>query len=92
MDTRNITSIEHDIYERKEIIDRFMTLRILNRQDAIEKIESLRLTDTRVAEVTGVKLLFSRTPFEKCTDEQIVAELQMQIEVLYGELAEIVSK
>ena len=88
MNNRRIISIEHDIKERKDIVDRYYASGILDRQDAINKINNLRLTDEKVAEITSAKLLAHRIPFRESTDEQIISELKMQIGILTEELAE----
>ena len=37
---------------------------------------------------TSARLALSATPFEQCSDEQIIAELKMQAEILIGKLKE----
>ena len=89
MDDQKKISIEHGIKERRDIVDKYRDYRVLDRDDAINKIRSLRLTDSKVREMTEIALLVKPTPFEKASNEQIVSELQMQITILMAELSEL---
>ena len=82
----DIIEIYKDIDEREKIIDKFYTYGIFDRDEAISKIQRLRLKDSRVAEVTSMKLARSAIPFDKSTDQDIINELKMQVEVLKTEL------
>jgi len=78
----NKTSMLKDIKERRQIIEKYQLTGILDREDAIQKIQLLRLTDNDVATATVTRLAVSSTPFSQASDQGIIAELQMQIEVL----------
>ena len=80
------TTILKDINERRQIIETFQMTGILDRDDAIKKIQLLRLTDNDVAAATATRLAISSTPFSQATDQGIVAELQMQVEILTAKL------
>ena len=71
-----------DIEERKRIIHEYQLTGRLDREKAIEKIKELRLTDEDVAKVTTTRLAVSSTPFSQASDNGIVAELQMQVDIL----------
>ena len=76
-----------DIAERKQIIDNYRLTGYLDREDAIQKIKSLRLTDSDVAAATNAQLLFNSTPFSQTSDQGIIAELQMQVEILVAKVS-----
>lgn len=71
-----------DIEERKQIIREYQLTGHLDREKAIVKIKELRLTDEDVAKVTTTRLAVSSTPFSQASDNMIVAELQMQVDIL----------
>ena len=76
-----------EITERKQIVETYRQTGLLNREDAINKIISLRMTDQDVAGATAaVQLSTGTIPFTQATDQQIISELQMQISVLAAEL------
>lgn len=85
MDT---ASLLQDISERQHMIEKYMIAGELDRNDAIHKIIELRNTDHEVLIATSARLTVSATPFELCRDDQIVAELQMQMEILMKKLQE----
>ena len=82
----DIDSIKKDIAERQEMINTYNNTRYLDRDKAISKIKELRATDANVAAVTAVKLAQYSVPFSQVPDENIVAELQMQVGILKAEL------
>lgn len=82
----DIDSIKKDINERTEIINTYLTTRHLDRDKAISKIIELRKTDENVAAVTAVKLAQYSIPFSEVPNENIVAELKMQVDILTAEL------
>ena len=86
MDSQKILSIENDILERKEIIEKYYSTGILDREEAIRKIRELRTEDTKVAEITAIKLFMHGIPFENANNEQIIEDLRMQVDILTGEL------
>lgn len=81
-----IDSIRKDIKERQQMINKYLTTGYLDRDTAIIKIQKLRLTDENVATVTSVKLAQYSVPFSEVPNENIVAELKMQVDVLSAEL------
>ena len=85
MDT---VSLIQNISERQNIIEKYRKIGELDRKDAITKILKLRGTDREVLLATSARLALSATPFEQCSDEQIIAELKMQAEILIGKLKE----
>lgn len=85
----DIDSIIKDINERQEMIDEYMNTRHLDRDKAISKIQELRVTNENVAAVTAVKLVQYSVPFSQVPDENIVAELKMQVGILIAELTKI---
>ena len=74
------------ITERKAIIDKYCQYCILDREDAISKIMSLRSTDNKVLEVACATTIVNAIPLENATNDNIINELQMQISILNGEL------
>ena len=80
-------SLENDIAERNRIIQLFQSTGFLDRNDAINKILSLRISDEDVTEITTANLLVRSTPFNQATDFQIVDELIMQRDILLAKLA-----
>ena len=85
MDT---VSLIQNISERQNIIEKYRKTGDLDRKDAITKILKLRGTDREVLLATSARLALSAIPFEHCSDEQIIAELKMQVEILAGKLQE----
>ena len=85
MDT---VSLIQNISERQNIIEKYRKIGELDRKDAITKILKLRGTDREVLLATSARLALFATPFETCRDEQIIAELKMQAEILIGKLKE----
>ncbi len=83
-------SIEHSILERKSIIDNYYTTRVLDRKDAISKIMELRAENFVVleTELVGMAASGSSIPLERATDEQLVNQLSMQMDILIAELEE----
>lgn len=82
----DIDSIRKDINERTEMINTYLTTRRLDRNKAISKIKELRKIDENVATVTAVKLAQYSVPFSEVPNENIVAELEMQVDILTAEL------
>ena len=79
-------SMLKDINEHRQIIEKYQRTGILDRDEAVRKIQLLRLTDNDVAAATATRLAISSTPFSQATDQGIVAELQMQVEILTAKL------
>lgn len=88
----DIDSIRKDIQERQQMINEYLMTRRLDRDKAISKIQELRITNENVAAVTVVKLSQYSVPFSQVTDENIVAELKMQMDILSAELAKELSE
>lgn len=87
-DYRNdINSLIKDIVEREKIISDYKKYGILDRDKAINKIQELRIKDKEVEEITIAKLATFSIPFSMSSDEQIVAELDMQKEILEAKLS-----
>lgn len=75
-----------DIVERDRLINTFQRLRLLDQNDAIHKIQELRVRDKEVAEATSAQLSVSSISFRMATNEQIIGELIMQRDVLQAKL------
>lgn len=88
----DIDSIKKDIAERQEMINTYNNTRYLDRDKAISKIMELRGKDAKVAAVTDIKLAQFSVPFSQAPDENIVAELKMQMDILSAELAKELSE
>lgn len=87
-DYRNdINSLIKDIAEREKIISDYKKYGVLDRDKAIKKIQELRIKDKEVEEITIAKLAISSIPFYMSSDEQIVAELDMQKGILEAKLS-----
>lgn len=81
-------SLVKAISERENIICKYRATGFLDRKDAIEKIQELRINDEDVAKVTSVKLATYSILFSQSTNDQIVGELIMQRDILKAKLAE----
>lgn len=77
-------SLSKDMAERERIIKLYKNTGYLDREDAIKKIKELRVTDGDVATVTAIKLAQNSVPFEHATNEALIMELQMQVDILAG--------
>ncbi len=75
-----------DIEERKHIISTYRTTGFLDRNDAIDKIMKLRVNDLEVAQITTVNLTQFCIPFDQATNDQIIDELIMQMNILKAKL------
>ena len=84
--TDDKTSIMKDINEREQIIMNYRFYGCLDRNKAVEKIKELRSTDKDIAKATIAKLSVSSIPFCQASDLGIVAELQMQVDILTAKL------
>lgn len=82
----NKESIIKDIIDRKKIVFDYRMYGILDRDSAINKIKELRNKDKEVEKITTVNLAISSIPFSMSSDDQIVAELDMQKTILEAEL------
>lgn len=88
----DIDSIRKDIHDRQQIINEYINTRHLDRDKAISKIMELRRKDAKVAAVTDIKLAQFSVSFSQAPDENIVAELKMQMNILSAELAKELSE
>lgn len=88
----DIDSTRKEINERQQIINEYINTRHLDRYKAISKIMKLRGKDAKVAAVTNIKLAQFSVPFSQAPDENIVAELKMQMDILSAELAKELSE
>lgn len=79
-------SLIEDIDDRNKIIEHYKQFGILDRNDAINKIRELRVTNSDVAKATTIALFNGGTPFDYCSNDQIVSELIMQRDILQNEL------
>lgn len=82
----NKESLIKDIAEREKIISDYKKYGILDRDKAIKKIQELRIKDKEVEKITIAKLATFSIPFSMSSDEQSVAELDMQKEILKAKL------
>lgn len=82
----DIASLIKDIAERDDIIRNYQLYGLLDRDNAIKKILELRISDNDVTTITSVKLSVSSTPFNQSINDQIVAELAMQRDILRAKL------
>lgn len=85
-DIFDIESLSKDIAERENIMQNYRTTGYLDRNHAIKMIQELRINDGDVAAVTSAKLATSFIPFSQSTNDQIVAELAMQRDILRAKL------
>lgn len=88
----DIDSTRKEINERQQIINEYINTRHLDRYKAISKIMELRGKNAKVAAVTNIKLAQFSVPFSQAPDENIVAELKMQMDILSAELAKELSE
>lgn len=79
-------SLIKNIDERDSIISDYQRYGLLDRDDAIKKIQELRISDEDIAAVTTVNLSISSIPFSQSTNDQIVGELAMQRHILQAKL------
>lgn len=83
-------SIKKDIAERERILHLYQTTGFIDRNDAIEKISSLQITDAEIALATRVKQAESGSiDLHQADNALIVANMQFQIDVLKGKLTKL---
>lgn len=83
-------SITKDIVERENIIRQFQTTGFLDRNEAIEKIMSLQLTDADMAFATIAKQTqCGSVNLYQADNNLIIANIQFQIEILNAKLAKL---
>lgn len=88
-ETYDRASMLKDISDREQMINNFRRTGYLDRDKAIQKIQELRLSDTDVAAATTARLAISSTPFSQVSNQGIIAELQMQLEILSAKTLKI---
>ena len=83
-------SLTKDIAEREKIVYQFQTTGFLDRNDAIEKITSLQLTDVELALTTKAQQKVSGSVnLYQVDDNLIISNMQFQIDFLKVKLAKL---
>ncbi len=82
----DVSSMTKDIADRMQIIQNYRLIGFLDRDNAIKKITELRLTDYEVAKATTAALAVKSVPFSLASDQDIIGELQIQIDILTAKL------
>ena len=83
-------SLEKDIIEREKIVYQFRITGFLDRNDAIEKIKKIQLTDADLALATITKQAMSGSiNLHQADDNLIIANIQFQIDFLKAKLAKL---
>ena len=83
-------SLTKDIIEREKIVYQFQTTGFLDRNDAIEKINSIQITDIELATATAVKQVqFGSVDLYQADDNLIIANIQFQIDFLKAKHAKL---
>ena len=83
-------SVTKDIIERENIIRQFQTTGFLDRNEAIEKILSLQLTDADMAIATAAKQKqCGGVNLYQVNDNLIISNMQFQIDFLKAKLAKL---
>ncbi len=82
-----IISLTNDIKDRENIINRYQAIGQIDRNDAITKIKKLCNKDVDVYIATPpLGISPSVIPFEQCTNEQLIHELEKQVLILSKKL------
>ena len=83
-------SLAKDIAERENIVYQFQTTGFLDRSDAIEKIESIQLTDVELATATvNQQIQFGSIDLHQADNMLIITNIQFQIDFLKAKLAKL---
>ncbi len=83
-------SISRDIVEREKIVKHFQNSGFLDRNDAIQKIESIQFTDVELAAATVAKQVqFGSVNLYQVDDHLIITNMQFQIDFLKTKLAKL---
>ena len=86
-------SLTKDIFERENIVYQFQTTGFLDRNDAIERITSIQITDTELALATKAKQALSGSVDLYHVDNNlIIANMRFQIDFLKVKLAKLESE
>lgn len=81
-------SLSNDIVERENIVYQYQTTGFLDRNEAINKITSLQLTDAGLALATKAKqAVRGSIDLHQADDNLIIANMQFQIDFLKTKLA-----
>ncbi len=81
-------SLTKDIVERENIVYKFQTTGFLDRNDAIEKINSIQITDIELATATAVKQVqCGSVDLYQADNRLIITNIQFQIDFLKAKLA-----
>ena len=80
--------LNKDLSDRQQIIDEFNRTRYLDRAKAISLVQSLRVEDADVMfATTAAHAAGGVTTWDKATNEQVVGELILQVNVLQAKIA-----
>ena len=83
-------SLAKDIAERENIVNQFQTTGFLDRNDAIEKIKSIQLTDVELAWGTVAKQVqFGSIDLYQANNTLIIRNIQLQIDFLKAKLVKL---
>lgn len=83
-------SLTKDIVEREKIVYQFQATGFLDRNDAIEKIKSIQLTDIELATATVAKQVqFGSVDLYQVDDTLIITNIQFQIDFLKAKLSKL---
>jgi len=83
-------SLTKDIIERENIVCQFQTTGFLDRNDAIEKIKSIQLTDVELATATVAKQVqFGSIDLYQADNELIITNILFQRDFLKAKLAKL---
>lgn len=80
--------LQQDIDERNAIIAQYYETGYLDRNNTIQKIRELRLTNEKVAKITIPTVPVNAVPLACLTNVRLIDELNMQISILKAEIAE----
>ena len=79
--------LQQDIDERNAIIAQYYETGYLDRDNTIQKIRELRLTNEKVAKITIPTVSVNAVPLACLTNARLIDELNMQISILKAEIA-----
>lgn len=83
-------SVVKDINERQNIICQFEITRFLDRNEAINKITSLQITDAELLTATKLKQVVSGSVnLYGADDNTIISNLQFQVDFLIAKLGKL---
>lgn len=83
-------SLTRDIFKRENIVCQFQATGFLDRNDAIEKITSIQITDAELAIATKAKQAASGSVnLYQVDDNLIISNMQFQIDFLKAKLAKL---